>query len=70
MSRTSGSTRRSSKKKEFESRLAAANCKRGLIFSAVLSALLPLYWVMCNSTGDVAVGYTAMVIVAETIEFE
>ncbi len=68
MSRTSGSTRRSSKKKEFESRLAAANCKRGLIFSAVLSALLPLYWVMCNSTGDVAVGYTAMVIVAETIE--
>lgn len=68
MSRATGSTRRSSKKREFESRLAAVNCKRGLILSSVLSLLLPLYWIMCNSTGEVPVGVTAMVIVCEMLQ--
>lgn len=68
MSRASGNTRRSSKKREFESRLAAVNCKRGLIFSAVLCVLLPLYLFICNSSGEVPVAYTAMMIVGETIE--
>ncbi len=68
MSRAGSVRHESSKKKEFERRLAYLNCRRSYALSVVLSIILPCMWLLNNSVKEPGVGFTAMIIVAETVE--
>lgn len=68
MSRAGGTRRESSGKKEFERRIAFINCRRGFGLAVVLSIMLPCLWLFNNSIQEPGAGFTAMIIVAETIE--
>ena len=68
MSRAGRTRRESSGKKEFERRLAYINCRRGFCLAVVLSIMLPCLWLFNNSLQEPGAAFTAMIIVAETIE--
>lgn len=58
----------SSKRKEFERRLAYINCRRGLMLSLAVAAFLPCFWLLNRSIIEGSAGFAAMIIVAETME--
>lgn len=60
--------RKSSGKKDFERRLAQLNCKRGACMALAVSALLAGLWFINEAEGAQPYWYSAMTIVAVTME--